>query len=51
MKTYVSEEKLHVCAVIDYTDMQFFAIEYLRENVKVSKTVFACSCGDLGQIF
>ena len=28
-----------------YTRFSNFAIEYLRENEKVRKTVFACSCG------
>ena len=41
------KKKLLVCVLVDYADTQFsnFAIEYLRENEKVHKTVFACSYG------
>ena len=43
---------MHFRVVNDYEDTGFanFANEYLRENEKFSKTVFACSYGAMSNI-
>ena len=46
-------KKSGVLVVVDYADTGFsiFAIEYLRENENVCKTVFACSYGAKAESF
>ena len=47
MKTAISKEKMHVCVVNKYEDIQFlnFAIKDLRENEKVRKTILSIHMG------
>ena len=40
-----TRKRAEIVADYAYTRFSNFAIEYLRENEKVRKTVFACSCG------